>query len=164
MSYGNPSIPNLSSLAKSPHPHHPCFKKTATHVFLNRSPPRLRRGIFFMYPLGIFAIHDVPRLTFYFPLSTFFYLFTNLKTKPIKFMEQTPLQTSSTSSGPAPKNWLVESILATLLCCFIPGIVAIVFATQVNTKWVNGDLEGSRKASKDAGLWTKISFFLGIAF
>ena len=79
-------------------------------------------------------------------------------------MEQTPLQTSSTSSGPAPKNWLVESILATLLCCFIPGIVAIVFATQVNTKWVNGDLEGSRKASKDAGLWTKISFFLGIAF
>ena len=79
-------------------------------------------------------------------------------------MEHTPLQPSSTPSGPSPKNWLVESILVTLLCCFIPGIVAIVFATQVNTKWVNGDLEGARKASRDAGLWTKISFFLGIAF
>jgi hypothetical protein len=77
-------------------------------------------------------------------------------------MEQTPLQSSSTPLGPPPKNWLVESILVTILCCLIPGIVAIVYATQVNTKWNNGDYEGARRASRDAGLWTKISFFIGL--
>ena len=74
-------------------------------------------------------------------------------------MEQTPLQSTSTPGGPPPKNWLVESILVTILCCLPAGIVAIVYATQVNTKWNNGDYEGARKASKDAALWTKISFF-----
>ena len=77
-------------------------------------------------------------------------------------MEQTPLQSSSSPSGPPPKNWLVESIIVTILCCLIPGIVGIVYAAQVNTKWNNGDYEGARKASKDAGLWTKISFFIGL--
>ena len=34
---------------------------------------------------------------------------------------------------PKPDNYLVWSILATLFCCLIPGIVAIVYAAQVDT-------------------------------
>jgi hypothetical protein len=75
-------------------------------------------------------------------------------------MEQTPLQSTSTPQGAPPKNWLVESIIVTILCCLPAGIVGIIYATQVNTKWNNGDYEGARKASKDAGLWTKIGFFI----
>ena len=62
-----------------------------------------------------------------------------------------------------PKNWLVESILVTIFCCLPFGIAGIVFATQVNSKFDAGDFEGALKASKDAGKWTKISFFIGIA-
>lgn len=62
-----------------------------------------------------------------------------------------------------PKNWLVESILATLFCCLPFGIVGIVFASQVNSRYDAGDFLGAEKASKDAGRWTKISFFTGIA-
>ncbi|MBG9377093.1 CD225/dispanin family protein [Panacibacter sp. DH6] len=63
-----------------------------------------------------------------------------------------------------PKNWLVEAILVTIFCCQIIGIVAIVFAAQVNSKFAAGDYAGAQSASKDAGKWTKIAFFVGIAW
>jgi hypothetical protein len=66
-------------------------------------------------------------------------------------------------SEPKPKNWLVESILATIFCCLPFGIAGIVFAVQVNSKYQSGDYAGALQASKDAGKWTKISFFAGIA-
>ena len=62
-----------------------------------------------------------------------------------------------------PKNWLVESILVTLFCCLPLGIVGIVFASQVNSKFAAGDYNGALRASRDAAKWTKISFWIGIA-
>ncbi len=62
-----------------------------------------------------------------------------------------------------PKNWLVESILVTILCCLPFGIAGIVFASQVNTKFAAGDYAGAEKASQDAAKWTKIGFFIGLA-
>jgi uncharacterized membrane protein len=61
-----------------------------------------------------------------------------------------------------PKNWLVESILVTIFCCLPFGIAGIVFATQVNSKYGAGDYAGALQASKDAGRWTKIGFWIGI--
>lgn len=63
---------------------------------------------------------------------------------------------------PKPKNWLVESILATLFCCLPFGVAGIVFAAQVNSKYQQGDYAGALQASKDAGKWTRIAFWLGI--
>lgn len=62
-----------------------------------------------------------------------------------------------------PKNWLVESVLVTIFCCLPFGIAGIVFASQVNSRLAAGDYEGAVQASKDAGRWTKIGFWLGIA-
>lgn len=62
-----------------------------------------------------------------------------------------------------PKNWLVESILVTIFCCLPFGIAGIVFASKVNSLFDTGDYEGALKASKDAGKWTKIGFFIGLA-
>jgi hypothetical protein len=58
-------------------------------------------------------------------------------------------------------NYLVHSILATLLCCPPSGIVGIVYATQVNGKLATGDLAGAQKASDQAKLWTIISVGVG---
>ncbi|HEX5553787.1 MAG TPA: CD225/dispanin family protein [Chitinophagaceae bacterium] len=78
-------------------------------------------------------------------------------------MEPT-LQPQSGAVPPTrPKNWLVESILVTIFCCLPFGIVGIIFAAQVNSKFDGGDYPGALKASKDAGKWTKIGFFVGIA-
>lgn len=64
---------------------------------------------------------------------------------------------------PRPKNWLVESILVTLFCCLPFGIVGIVNAANVNSRFDAGDLAGADKASQEAGKWTKIGFFVGLA-
>ena len=61
-----------------------------------------------------------------------------------------------------PKNWLAESILVTIFCCLPFGIVGIVNASQVNTKYAAGDYAGAERASQEAGKWTKIGFFIGI--
>lgn len=62
-----------------------------------------------------------------------------------------------------PKTWLVESILVTLFCCLPFGIVGIVNAAKVNSLYAAGNYEAARKASADAGRWTKLGFFIGLA-
>ena len=51
----------------------------------------------------------------------------------------------------------------TLLCCLPFGIVGIVNAANVNSRFDAGDFAGADKASKEAGKWTKIGFFVGLA-
>jgi hypothetical protein len=62
----------------------------------------------------------------------------------------------------APKNWLVESILVTLLCCLPLGIVGIINATKVEALWNSGQRDLALKASQDAGKWVKIAFITGL--
>ena len=61
-----------------------------------------------------------------------------------------------------PKNWLVESILVTIFCCLPFGIAGIIYASSVNSKYNAGDYVGALEASKAAGKWTKIGFFIGL--
>jgi hypothetical protein len=63
-----------------------------------------------------------------------------------------------------PKNWLVESILVTIFCCLPFGIAGIVNAASVNSKFNAGDYAGATPSSKQAGQWTKIGFWIGLAF
>ncbi len=64
--------------------------------------------------------------------------------------------------SPRPKSWLVESILATIFCCMPLGIVGIINAASVNSRFDRGDYVGAERASTEAGKWTKISFFVGL--
>jgi len=56
-----------------------------------------------------------------------------------------------------PPNHLVWAILATLFCCLPGGIVAIVYAAQVDSKFMAGDVAGAQYASDQAKLWCWIS-------
>jgi hypothetical protein len=47
----------------------------------------------------------------------------------------------------------VWAILATLFCCLPLGIVSIVFAAQVDSKYTSGDLVGAQRASENAKKW-----------
>ncbi|MBX2895303.1 MAG: CD225/dispanin family protein [Cyclobacteriaceae bacterium] len=66
------------------------------------------------------------------------------------------------AAGRPPKSWLIESILVTLFCCLPLGIVGIINATRVESRFYAGDIAGANQASADAGKWTKIGFFVGI--
>ena len=61
-----------------------------------------------------------------------------------------------------PKNYLIESILVTIFCCLPLGIVGIVYASQVNSKFTSGDYEGAQLASDDAKKWMKWGAISGI--
>lgn len=68
-----------------------------------------------------------------------------------------------TISGMPPKTWLVESILVTLFCCLPFGIAGIVYATKVESLFYAGHSEAAEQASRDAGKWTKIGFWVGLS-
>jgi len=63
--------------------------------------------------------------------------------------------------APVP-NYLAQSILCTIFCCLPFGIVAIVFAAQVNGKFMSGDYHGALQASEQAKMWCWISFGIGL--
>ena len=82
-------------------------------------------------------------------------------------MEQ-PYNSGSIGSGmppmdQPPKNWLVEAILVTVFCCLPFGIVGIVKAAEVNSKFAAGNYAGAVESSRSAAKWTKIGFFIAIA-
>ena len=59
-------------------------------------------------------------------------------------------------------NHMVGAILTALFCCQIGGIVAIVYAAQVNSKLARGDIEGARAASKTANTWITVNIIVGL--
>lgn len=63
---------------------------------------------------------------------------------------------------PKVPNYLIQAILVTLFCCVPFGIVAIVYAAQVNGKVALGDMEGAWRTSRSAKNWAWISFGVGL--
>jgi len=59
-------------------------------------------------------------------------------------------------------NYLWQSIVVTLCCCLPFGIVAIIFAAQVNDKLRRGDVGGAMHASKQAKMWCLIALGCGL--
>lgn len=73
-------------------------------------------------------------------------------------------------SVPKPPDYLVFSIVATVIgivfsrCIgLITGIVAIVFAAQVSSKWSMGDYKGAESSSKSAKTWSWVTIGISIA-
>lgn len=62
---------------------------------------------------------------------------------------------------PVVPNYLIPAVLVTLCCCLPGGVVAIVYAAQVNSKLVAGDIPGAQLASKNAKMWCWIAGVAG---
>ncbi len=63
-------------------------------------------------------------------------------------------------SGTVP-NYLVPAILSAF-CCLPLGVVAIIFAAQVNNKVATGDMAGATDSSKKAKMFSFIAIGLGL--
>lgn len=61
-----------------------------------------------------------------------------------------------------PRTWLVESILVTIFCCLPFGIIGIVNASKVESRFYAQDMTGAIRASREAGKWTQIGFWIGL--
>ena len=61
-----------------------------------------------------------------------------------------------------PNDLLVWSILSTIFCCIVTGIVAIVYSSKVNTLWAAGDRAGAQDAARKAKTWNLVGLGLGL--
>ncbi|ABW15854.1 Interferon-induced transmembrane protein [Parafrankia sp. EAN1pec] len=79
-----------------------------------------------------------------------------------------PMQGQPGGFGPPPPygqpipTYLWQSIACTLLCCLPAGIVAIVYATKVQSRQQIGDYAGALDASSKAKTWCIVSFGVGL--
>ena len=71
--------------------------------------------------------------------------------------------TYTTRPEAVPNDYLAWAILATILCCIPFGVVAIVYAAQVNSLVAAGNYAAAWKASQNAKKWCLVSLFTGIA-
>ena len=80
--------------------------------------------------------------------------------------------TTPQSQQVAPKTWLLESVIATVLCSFccgvpliglIPGAIAIFMAWGAKTCYTKGDIDGANKKAASAKKWFYITIAVGLA-
>lgn len=69
-----------------------------------------------------------------------------------------------TASGipPIPPSYLVWSILVTLFCCNLGGIIAIIYSSRVSSRYLAGDYERAAYASRQARNWIIASACVGL--
>ena len=63
---------------------------------------------------------------------------------------------------PKPESPMVWAVLATLCCCLPFGVVAIVFAAQIDSKYAAGDYNGAIESADKAKTWCWIAFGVGL--
>ena len=56
-----------------------------------------------------------------------------------------------------PNSYLALAIISTILCCLPTGIVSIIYATQVNSAYEDGNYDKALSASKNAKTWGIVS-------
>ena len=72
-----------------------------------------------------------------------------------------PMGYSAATQGSPSPTYLVPSILVTIFCCQILGIVAIVFSAIAMSKNSSGEYEEAAKAASTAKMWCWIGFGIG---
>jgi H+/Cl- antiporter ClcA len=63
-----------------------------------------------------------------------------------------------------PNNWLWQSIVATILCCIVFGVVGIIYAAKVYSLYYKKQYEEAERAAKKAKMWTLIAVVVGLVY
>ncbi|XDV49614.1 hypothetical protein PO909_018827, partial [Leuciscus waleckii] len=63
---------------------------------------------------------------------------------------------------PVPKDYLVESLLVTIFCCIMSGLVAVMYSYETRAALARGDIREAEKTSQKARLLVMFSLMFGI--
>ena len=64
---------------------------------------------------------------------------------------------------PRPNSYLALAIVSTILCCLPAGVVSIVYATQVNNAYDDGNYQKALNASRNARTWGIVSIVIALS-
>lgn len=82
--------------------------------------------------------------------------------KPTPESEPTVEEQTPTPPPERPKSWLLESILATIFCCLPFGIIGIINALDVESRYNAKEYDKSIRASNEAKRWCKYALIVGL--
>ncbi|XP_032274904.1 proline rich transmembrane protein 1B [Phoca vitulina] len=63
---------------------------------------------------------------------------------------------------PLPKDYMMESVLVTLFCCLLTGLIAIVYSHETRAALSRGDLAQAEEASRKARSLVLFSLLFGV--
>lgn len=63
-----------------------------------------------------------------------------------------------------PNTWLWQSVVVTLCCFTLFGVIALVNSVQVNSAYFSGDYEKAERASRRAKMWSITGLIAGIVY
>ncbi|XP_067270610.1 proline rich transmembrane protein 1B isoform X2 [Pseudorasbora parva] len=63
---------------------------------------------------------------------------------------------------PLPKDYLVESLLVTIFCCLMSGLIAVMYSYETRAALTRGDIREAEKTSQKARLLVMFSLMFGI--
>ncbi|EHH23730.1 hypothetical protein EGK_07264, partial [Macaca mulatta] len=63
---------------------------------------------------------------------------------------------------PLPKDYMMESVLVTLFCCLLTGLIAIVYSHETRAALGRGDLAQAEEASRKARSLVLFSLLFGV--
>ncbi|XP_022526282.2 uncharacterized protein LOC111192675 [Astyanax mexicanus] len=63
---------------------------------------------------------------------------------------------------PLPKDYLVESLLVTIFCCLMSGLVALMYSYETRAALARGDIREGERASQKARLLVMFSLMFGV--
>ncbi|MCH5219200.1 MAG: CD225/dispanin family protein [Muribaculaceae bacterium] len=76
----------------------------------------------------------------------------------------TPSIDTPSSLADKPRTYLGWAMVVTILCNIIAGIIALIYATKVNTKYRRGDTASAQRCSESAQWWIAIGICAGLIF
>lgn len=68
----------------------------------------------------------------------------------------------SDEQQPLPKDYLVESLLVTIFCCLMSGLVAVMYSYETRAALTRGDIREAEKTSQKARLLVMFSLMFGV--
>ncbi|KAM7093531.1 proline rich transmembrane protein 1B [Molossus nigricans] len=69
---------------------------------------------------------------------------------------------STVEHRPLPKDYMMESVLVTLFCCLLTGLIAIVYSHETRAALSRGDLAQAEEASRKARSLVLFSLLFGV--
>ncbi|MDA1014469.1 MAG: CD225/dispanin family protein [Planctomycetota bacterium] len=81
---------------------------------------------------------------------------------PLDFEDLDRLERRTSGASRRVENNLAKALLATFFCCLPLGVVAVVFAAQVDGRTRAGDYNGARRLAAQADTWANFSIGLGL--
>ncbi|XP_053060457.1 proline rich transmembrane protein 1B [Acinonyx jubatus] len=148
-------VPNIGFVGEPP-PYAPPDPK-AVHLLY---PPFPQGPVLFQPGPSPQALYPPPPAAPLYPAPTTPPLFASFPVynSPVASMPAPPL----VEHRPLPKDYMMESVLVTLFCCLLTGLIAIVYSHETRAALSRGDLAQAEEASRKARSLVLFSLLFGV--